>query len=76
MIKPNKTYILRESSKQSAKDRMRLHELSHILERNSQPMFFTQKKRKKQSIIREKKCHEHCTIHSQTYIQTPNKHTL
>ena len=57
VIKSNKTYTLRESPKRSAKDRMRLHESSHLLERDSQYVFFTKK-----GIIREKECHEHYTV--------------
>ena len=43
-MSPMKTYSLRESLKGSAKDRMRLHELSLLLEVDSQSVFFTKEK--------------------------------
>ena len=62
MIKSNKIYILRESSKGSAKDRMRLHELSRPSERGGQSVFFTKKNQTKKYHKRGKECHEHCIV--------------
>ena len=47
VIKLNKIYTLREPSKGYAKDRMRLHELSHLSKKGSQSVFFTKKKQTK-----------------------------
>jgi len=54
VIKSNKIYTLRESPKGSAKDRMKLHELSRPSERGGQSMFFTKIKQTKKSKKRER----------------------
>ena len=46
VTKSNKTYTLREFPKRFAKDRMRLHKLSRLLERDSQSVFFHTKQKK------------------------------
>ena len=66
MIKSNKTYTLRESLKGFAKDKMRLHELSRLSERDNQSMFFTRKKITK----KRKKCHEHCILGDQITLKS------
>jgi len=62
VIKLNKIYTLRESPKGSAKDRMRLHELSRPLERGSQSVLFTKKKTHKKNHKRGKECRDHYTV--------------
>ena len=82
VIKSNKTYTMKESPKGSAKDRMRLHELSYLLERDSQSVFFTKKitKRGKEShkdfIIFMIQILLHCIARYKAYIYCVSRWSL
>jgi len=64
VTKSNRTYTLREFPKKFAKDRMRLHKLSHLSKKRMSICVFhkNRKKIKSKSQKNRKECHEHCTI--------------